>query len=688
MKTMCYVTAILALCGLWIFITPSPAQEKPKKKPNIVVILADDLGYSDIGCYGGEIKTPNLDKLAKNGLRFTNFYNTARCCPSRAALMTGLYSHQAGVGLMVENLNQPGYQGQLHRKCVTIAEVLRMIGYRCYMIGKWHLSRSNNLTTPNDSWPLGRGFDRYYGILQGATNYFRPATLTRDNTPIEAPKDGFYLTDAFSENAVQFIHDHQKDHKNEPFFLYTAYTAPHWPLHALKDDIARYRGKYREGWDVLRQKRHERMKELGIVDPKWKVPPSDAKPWDKLNDKEKDDLDLRMAIYAAQVDRMDQGIGNIVAALKKTGQLDNTLILFMSDNGGCAEVIERGKGGELGGPDSFSSYGQGWAWLSNTILRLFKHWVHGGGVSSPLVVHWPEGIPEKSRGQLRKQSGHLIDIMATCMDVSGATYPKDYKGNKITPLEGKSLLPAFDNQPIEREAIYWEHEGNKAILVKNWKLVSRFPGPWELYDLDADRAETTDLAAREPERVRQLAAMWQAWAERAHVLPLRPTGKAKVGKTKVSTKREFQLQDGDNLVGESAPDVVGKGITIKAEIGPKTGNGVILAHGGRNHGYALYVKDGHLAFAVRQSGTLTYIQSKTPLAAGKASVLASLAKDGTLRLLLDDKLLAEGKALGLMPVTPVEGLQIGQDLGAPVADYQTPFAFKGEIRSVTLKLTD
>jgi len=680
------MTRTIAIACVLLACTDAFAQG-PAKKPNIVVILADDLGYSDIGCYGGDIKTPNLDKLASNGLRFTNFYNTARCSPSRAALMTGLYSHQAGVGHMVEDSKQPGYQGQLHRNCVTIAEVLRIIGYRCYMIGKWHLSRNNNTAAPNDSWPLGRGFDRYYGIIPGAANYFRPIGLTRDNTPIQAPKDGFYLTDAFSENAVQFIHDHQKNDKEKPFFLYTAYTAPHWPLHALKDDIARYRGKYREGWDVLRQKRHERMKELGIVDPKWKIPPSDAKPWDKLNDKEKDDLDLRMAIYAAQVDRMDQGIGNIVAALKKTGQLDNTLVLFMADNGGCAEVIERGASGELGGPDSYSSYGQGWAWLSNTILRLFKHWVHGGGVSSPLVVHWPDGIPEKSRGQLRKQSGHLIDVMATCLDVSGAAYPKEFKGNKITPLEGKSLLPAFDNRPIEREAIYWEHEGNKAILAKNWKLVSKFPGPWELYDLDADRAETIDLANKEPERAKHLASMWQTWAERADVLPLRPYAKAK-GKTKASSKAEFQFQSGANVTGANMPDVAGKAMTINAEIGPNVGDGVILAHGGRNHGYVLFSTGGRLAVAVRQNGMLTSIQAKMPLAAGNASVTASLAKDGTLRLLLDDKLIADGKAKGSMPATPVEGLQIGQDLGAAVGDYQAPFPFKGEIRSVTLKLKD
>jgi arylsulfatase A-like enzyme len=501
---------------------PVSVQAQEKKRPNIVIILADDLGYSDIGCYGGEIKSPQLDKLAKNGLRFTNFFNTARCCPSRAALLTGLYSHQAGVGHMTENLKLPGYQGGLHRNCVTIAEVLRLIGYRNYMVGKWHLSSNENMKTPNDTWPMGRGFDRFYGTIPGAGNYFRPNGLVRDKTPIEAPKVGYYYTDAISDHAVQFIGDHNKDHAKTPFFLYVAYTAPHWPLHALKEDIARYRGKYREGWDVLRSQRQKKMIELSIALPKWKVPPSDAEPFKDLTEKQIDELDLRMAIYAAQVDRMDQGIGRVIEALAKAGTLDDTLVLFMADNGACAEIIERGTGGELGGPESFSSYGVGWAWFSNGFLRLFKHWVHGGGVSSPLIVHWPAQIPLSSRGQLRRQPGHLIDIMATCVDVAGAKYPTEHGGNNIAPLEGKSLLPAFADKAIQRDAIFWEHEGNKAVLVHPWKLVSKYPGPWELYNLDLDRGETSDLAKSNPERVRDLSARWQTWAERSHVLPLRP----------------------------------------------------------------------------------------------------------------------------------------------------------------------
>lgn len=513
------------LCLTFLAVaTAGPVQAQEVKKPNIVVILADDLGYSDIGCYGGEIQTPNLDALAAKGVRFTNFFNTARCCPSRAALLTGLYSHQAGVGHMTADSKQPGYRGELNRQCVTIAEALRLAGFRTYMVGKWHVSRDDHMKAPNESWPLGRGFDRYFGTINGAGSYYRPTTLTRDNTPVEAPSKGFYYTDAIADQAATFVAEHHKDQRDTPFFLYVAFTSPHWPLHALKEDIARYQGKYKEGWEVMRARRHQRMKDLGIVDRKWAVPPSDAPPWAKVPEEKKAELDLRMAIYAAQVDRMDQGIGRIVAGLKKNGVFENTLVLFLADNGGCAEVIERGQpGGVLGEDSSFASYGRGWAWLSNAMLRLFKHWVHGGGVSSPLIAHWPKGIP--AHGELRRQSGHLIDIMATCLDVAQAKYPAEYQGHKITPLEGKSLVPAFANRPVEREAIYWEHEGNKAVLVGNWKLVSQHPGPWELYNLQDDRAETKDLAQAEPARVQELSALWQRWAERANVLPLRPYAK-------------------------------------------------------------------------------------------------------------------------------------------------------------------
>ena len=504
------------------------AQDKPARKPNIVVILADDMGYSDLGCYGSEIKTPNLDRLASKGLRFTNFYNTARCCPSRAALLTGVYSHQAGMGGMNNDQKKPGYRGELNRQCVTIAEVLRSIGYWCGMIGKWHLTKAQNMDGPTDTWPRQRGFDRYFGTLQGAGSYFQPGTLTRDNTRIK-PDPGFYYTDAISDNAVSFIHDQHQAKPGQPMFLYAAYTAPHWPLHAIDKDIAKYEETYFKGWDVLYQDRYERMKSLRIVDPKWPVPPRDKQvpAWASLDDAKKKEMAHKMAVYAAQIDRLDQGVGRIVDALKQTKRLDDTLILFIADNGGCEEGgiwgFERKKGGVVGEDSSFASYGRGWAWLSNCIFRLFKHWVHGGGVRTPMIAHWPNGIADQN--QLRRQPAHLIDVMATCVELAGANYPADHQGQKITPIEGKSLVPAFVNKPLERDAIYWEHEGNRAILVKNWKLVAAgAKGLWELYDLDKDGAETNDLAKQSPEMAKDLAAKWQAWAVRAYVID-QPIGK-------------------------------------------------------------------------------------------------------------------------------------------------------------------
>ena len=518
--------------GLSTLALPYPAvsSTQTEKRPNIVLIMADDMGFSDIGCYGGEIQTPNLNKLASNGIRFTQFYNTARCCPTRASLMTGLYPHQAGMGWMtVRNLGTEGYRGDLSNRCVTIAEVLRQAGYGTYMSGKWHLTLDEYWDDPKHNWPIQRGFDRFYGTINGSGSFFTPDTLTRDNTRIQAPSEGYYYTDAISDNAINYIAEHCKSKPDNPFFLYIAYTSPHWPLHAKKEDIAKYKGKYLKGWDALRQERYARMIEMGIIDKSCALTAREENvtPWDEVDPEKKELMALKMAIYAAQVDCMDQGIGRIVSTLRKEGQLENTLIFFLSDNGGCAETgrwgFDNKKDGVLGENSSFSSYGASWANASNTPFRRYKHWVHEGGISTPLIIHWPSRI--KERGTLHRQSGHVIDIMATCVDVAGATYPSEFKGNKITPLEGKSLVPAFGNENIERQAIYWEHEANRAIRVGKWKLVSRYIsednlGQWELYDMETDRSETKDLAKEYPDRVKELAAMWQRYAERADVLPL------------------------------------------------------------------------------------------------------------------------------------------------------------------------
>ncbi|MFN4258282.1 MAG: arylsulfatase [Gemmataceae bacterium] len=484
------------------------------ERPNIIVIMADDMGFSDLGCYGAEIQTPHLDRLAAGGLRFTQFYNTARCCPTRAALLTGLYQHQAGIGHMVGNYGIPAYQGYLNDRCVTIAEVLKPAGYRTLMAGKWHVGENR------PHWPTDRGFDRYFGLISGASNYFRldaDRKMALDDQPYTPPDDDFYMTNAFTDYALKFLAETRQ--QNQPFFLYVSYTAPHWPLHALPEDIAKYRGKYKEGWDVLRQQRHQRMVKMGLVDAKWPLTPRDpqAPAWDKVKDAEM--RDLKMAVYAAQIDNMDQNIGRIQAKLKELNIENNTLILFLADNGGCAEEINRGKPGVPPGPaDSFLSYGLPWANASNTPFRLYKHWVHEGGIATPLIAYWPEVITKG--GGLTHQPGHVIDIMATCLDVTGAEYPKTFKDKPITPLEGKSLLPILQGkQRAGHEAIFWEHEGNRAVRQGKWKLVARHRQPWELYDLNADRTEMNNLAAKHPEKVQEMASLYDQWAQRAGVVP-------------------------------------------------------------------------------------------------------------------------------------------------------------------------
>ncbi|MBM3813952.1 MAG: arylsulfatase [Acidimicrobiia bacterium] len=482
-------------------------------RPNIILIMADDMGYSDIGCYGGEVRTPNLDRLARRGIRFTQFYNTARCCPTRASLLTGLYNHQTGVGHMVNDRGHPAYQGYLNDRCVTIAEALKPAGYRTYMSGKWHVGERR------PHWPCDRGFDRYYGLISGGSNFFRldpGRQMAIDNEPHTPSGDSFYMTDAFTDNAVNFLDSHTG---RDPFFLYLAYTAPHWPLHAWPDDIARYRGKYLSGWDRLRASRHERMIELGIVEKKWPITPRDAKvpAWDNVTNK--DEWDLRMAVYAAQIDRMDQGIGRLIAKLEAARKLDNTLIMFLSDNGGCAEENIGGERPGLPGPaDSFTSYRTPWANASNTPFRLYKHWVHEGGIATPFIAHWPARI--KKAGSLTHQPGHLIDVMATCLDIAGARYPATHRGKPVLALEGRSLTPIFDGKTRQAHpALYWEHEGNRAVREGRWKLVSRHPGGWELYDLDADRTELNNLAASDALRAERMKGMYESWANRCGVVP-------------------------------------------------------------------------------------------------------------------------------------------------------------------------
>lgn len=506
------------------------------EKPNIIVILADDMGFSDIGCYGSEIPTPNLDALAAGGLRFTQFYNTGRCCPTRACLMTGLYPHQAGMGHMTEDKGVPGYQGRLNDRCATFAEVLKPAGYFTAMTGKWHVGQAAGVT------PWGRGFERTFNAAAGGfyqaghprAQLFLNGTKLADGDPA-LPKD-WYTTDLWTTYGLKFIDEAKA--ANKPFFLYLAHNAPHFPLQAPEADIARFRGKYKAGWDELRRQRHAKQTGLGIIDPAWTpAPRPDAiKAWDSLTDEQRDRFDRLMAVYAAVVSRLDRSVGDLVAGLKQRGLFDNTLIFFMSDNGGNAEA---GPGGRSEGEPSEATSdwfcGESWAFLENTPFRRYKHFNHEGGIASPLIVHWPAGI--KARNELRIQPSHLIDIMATCVDVAGAAAPNEVNGKPVQPLEGRSLVPAFTDQPITRDALFWEHEGNAAVRVGDMKLVRiGRNGPWELYDLKADRTEQHNLAAEKPDQAKELAAKWNAWAKRANVIPYPPNAGAKANPGKAGAK--------------------------------------------------------------------------------------------------------------------------------------------------------
>ncbi len=507
-----------------------------KKKPNIILILADDMGYSDIGCFGSEIHTPNIDKLASSGVKLSQFYNSARCCPTRASLLTGLYPHMAGIGWMTTDRQQPGYKGELNNECITIAQVLKSGGYSTYASGKWHVTAQVKYDGDKKNWPLQRGFDKYFGIIPGAANYFNPGGLTSGNDKITAGKN-FYLTDAIADTAVKFIGSHSKEKKDEPFFMYVAFNAPHWPLHAKPEDIKKYENKYLSGWDEIRKERYEKQLKLGLLDHSVKLSPRDNQipEWNTFSEEEKKLWAKRMAVYAAQIDCMDQGIGRILKELKKDKMTENTLIVFLSDNGACAENVDSGEDKSLEGlgtKQSFQSYRINWANTSNTPFKLYKHDVHEGGISSPFIASWPNVI--KANATVISTPAHIIDIMPSFVEVSGATYPLQFNSTLIHPIAGKSLIELFKGGKLQERPIFWEHEANRAIRYQKWKLVSKakkrppFIGTWELYDMNNDRSESLDLSKKYPKIADDLASMWDKWARDNQVYPLRPSKAGKL----------------------------------------------------------------------------------------------------------------------------------------------------------------
>jgi len=531
--------------------------KKKAARPNIIVILADDLGYSDIGCYGGEIATPNLNYLAANGVRFSRFYNTSRCCPTRASLLTGMYNHQAGIGEMTTDRSLPGYRGFLTPNTVTVAEVLKEAGYHTGMVGKWHVSNTieqkdpqaqlrwlnhqeeHPLFSPIEQYPTSRGFEKYYGNIWGVVDFFDPFSLVNGTEPVKSVPADYYHTNAISDSAVSYIKAFSKE--DRPFFLYVAETAPHWPLHALPEDIKKYENTYKVGWDVIRENRYKKMIQLGLIDPvKAALSPRMGKElsWENNPDKE---WDARaMAVHAAMIDRMDQGIGRIINVLKETGEMENTLILFLSDNGASPEnAMQYGMGfdrpGEtrngqkiaypvkkdvMPGPEtSFTSIGPRWANVANTPYQYAKAESYEGGVRTPLIAFWPAGIKIPG-GSISERTGHVMDFMATFVKLAKAKYPAVYRGNNIKPMQGLSLVPAFASKTANgNRTLFNEHFGARYVRQDGWKLVSRRNEPWHLFRIDDDETELKDLSALHPEIVQKMDKMWQDWTKENHVFP-------------------------------------------------------------------------------------------------------------------------------------------------------------------------
>lgn len=538
-------TAGLALPNLQCIRNPQSAD-----RPNIIVIMADDMGFSDPGCYGGEIETPNIDRLAENGLKFTQFYNAARCCPTRASLMTGVYQHKVN---MAQNGRTLGRDG------ITMAEGLKEAGYNTAMLGKWHLSLTEPLEdqekhqawlnhqyspdrpfSPIDSYPVNRGFDEHYGPIWGVVDYFDPFSLVEGTEPVEDVPDDYYITDELNDRAAETVR--RLGQQDDPYFLYLAHCAPHWPLHALEEDIEKYRGMYKEGWNKLREQRYRRQMEMGLFDEEnTPLPPIQTRKvedWDQLSEEEKEYQAEKMAVHAAMIDRMDQGIGRVIEALEETGQLDNTMIVFMSDNGASREMPKRWGPGfdrpsetrdgetihyqpenmqDLGSQTTFAGIGPAWGSASNTPFRFWKMNEYEGGNHTPCIVHWPDGL-EHEPGATTDQVGHVMDLLPTSLELAGGEYPDTYGGNETVPLDGKSLVPVIKGKQRDGyDQLYFEHVGGKALREGDWKIVQlNDNSPWRMYNLSKDRTETNDVSAQNPERFKRMIKDWKSWFEQVN----------------------------------------------------------------------------------------------------------------------------------------------------------------------------
>ncbi|MCM2371768.1 arylsulfatase [Aporhodopirellula aestuarii] len=684
------------------------------ENPNIIVVLADDLGYSDLGCYGGEIRTPNIDALAGGGAKFTQLYNSARCCPSRASLMTGLYPTQAGIGDFTtdkpDRNRGPGYLGRLRDDCVTIAEVLKPAGYGCYYVGKWHMHP--------ETGPIKRGFDEFYGYTnahshdQYDADYYVRLPQGRDKE-IDPPAEQFYATDVFNRYALEFIRQGQKT--GSPWLLFLGHSSPHFPIQAPAERADAYEELYRRGWDVLRAERFERMKQNGLINGKsWTLPPREIVPvdrddiangfsgqqnpaWESLDESRRNDLVRRMAVFAAMVEAVDRGVGEIVEHLKTTRDLDNTLILFLSDNGACYEWGPFGFDGKsrrgtttlssdtdlrnIGGRGTHQSYGSAWANLGNTPFRMYKHFTHEGGISTPFIVHWPRGFG--TRDDWIRQPVHVMDILPTLMDAAGAEYPSVFNGIEITPAEGCSLMPVLRGERLPKRSIGFDHQAAHALRAGDWKIVysKRMPHDlkWELYNLANDRCETVDLAEQEPERLQTMVAAWETWATRVGV-----TQKADANQAGV--KSRGSAHDANKQSDVKSPKVSNRPLRLRVLVQSENPNGVAIAQGGNQHGYALHFIEGRPAFDVRINGSVTRLAFDSPVH-GTISLDAIITGD-EITLAVNGGKPIVAKSPGLIPVEPMDQLSVGFDDRTAAGDYAAPNRLRGSVLEYTVNETD
>lgn len=704
-----------------------PQAQAPKGAPNILVILFDDVGFSDFGCYGSPIATPTIDRLAANGLRYSGFHTTAMCSTTRAALLTGRNHHSVGVGCLANfDSGYPGYRGKIAREAGTVAEMLKAHGYRNYMLGKWHVTplTESGPTGPFDGWPLGRGFDRYYGFMDAETDQYAPE-LMRDNSAIAPPgtyQTGYHLTEDLVDQGIRFIADHIAARPDQPWLTWVAFGACHAPHQAPRDIIMKYDAVFADGWDAERERRLKRQVEMGLVPSGTAMPPRNegVRPWAEHSSDEQRVFTRLQAAFAAMLDHADRHIARLVKFLETTGVLDDTLVIVMSDNGASQEGGPLGfinamgpynmrrepieeklaRIDDIGGPDTHSNFPHGWAMASNTPLKRYKQNTHGGGIRDPLVLSWPRGIA--ARGEVRPQFCHASDLVPTLLDLVGITAPETIAGVAQQPIEGVSFAPSIANATVPSKARpqYFEMFGHRGLWQDGWKAVAFHPSgapfendAWELYHLDRDFSETSDLAKQEPQRLEAMIAEWWKQAEAHKVLPLDDRFGPRFAENAARThhRRQFVFHKGvGHIPTEVAPDVRGRSYLIEADVKIKAGDhGVLIAHGDATSGYSLYLQDGYLVHDLNIGGEHQIVRSERVVPPGEHVLGLHMLQEGK-RI---TTLLVDGKPFGSAPITygfftlvSWSGLDIGLDRGSPVSTYDAPFTFTGELRKVTITM--